>query len=89
MEITLSGQLKKEITKNFYENDGCLTKIRISVMKTYREESRNLNIVTIRQVLRKLDTDLSLLAGRYTNSALIVKNVEKIKRSLEWSLERS
>ena len=89
METTLSGQLKKEITRNFYGNDGCLTKIRSSVMKSYREESRNLNIITIRRVLRKLDTDLLLLPGRHKNSALIVKNIEKRKRSLKWSLERS
>ena len=89
METTLSGQRKKEITRNLYGNDGCLTKIGSSMMKSYREESRNLNIITIQRVLRKLDTDLSLLPGRHTNSALIVKNMEKRKRSLKWSLERS
>jgi hypothetical protein len=52
-------------------------------MKSYYEESWNLNVVTVWQVLMKLDTDLSLLQGQHMKSALIDKNVEKIKQSFE------
>ena len=90
--MPLSGELKLEVIKQYYGNDRSLTKTRRALMKIYPKELRNLNIKTIQRVVGKLETDLTLLPGRHTGrpkSAVIDKNVEKIKRSLEESPRRS
>ena len=93
-KMTLSGEMKLEIIKKYYSNDKSPTKTRRFLQKLYPKvkELRNLNVKTIYRLVKKFETDFSLLPRRPTGrpkSVVVDKNVEKIKRSLEHNSKRS
>ena len=91
-KMTLSGEMKLEIIKKYYSNNKSPIKTRRFLQKLYPKELRNLNVKTIYRLVKKFETDFSLLPRRPTGrpkSVVVDKNVEKIKRSLEHNSKRS
>ena len=91
-KMTLSGEMKLEIIKKYYSNNKSPIKTRRFLQKLYPKELRNLNVKTIYRLVKKFETDFTLLPRRPTGrpkSVVVDKNVEKIKRSLEHNSKRS